>query len=156
MGSWEFGVYQKLDTVNWAFMPFPKAVRSAYAFDPNMEYIARTSRHVEETWAFLKWLDEGSRYAFFFNFMPMIAADTASWSKSFFKDKPAARPDVLVESLARAQGIDPMFRVKGADAFVRQTVEPALADLAAGKGEVAATLQNLRPLLQGLVNQAPR
>lgn len=156
LGSWEFGVYQTLNTVNWAFMPFPKAKRSAYAFDPNMAYLAKSSKHLEETWTFVKWLDAGSNYAKFFNFMPVINADTATWSKTFFAGKPNARPEVLVESLALAQGIDPMFRVKGSDAFVRATVEPALASLVAGKAEVAATLQNVRPLLQGLVDQSPK
>jgi multiple sugar transport system substrate-binding protein len=154
MGSWEFGVYQTLHTINWGFMPFPKATRSAYAFDPNMEYIARSSKHIEETWTFLKWLDEGSRYALFFNFMPMINADTATWVKTFFQGQPNARPDVLTQSLLNAQPIDPMFRVKGSDAFIRQNVEPALADINAGKTEVTATLQKIKPLLQQLIAQA--
>lgn len=155
MGSWEFGTYQTLDKVNWAFMPFPKAKRSVYAFDPNMAYVARTSKHLEETWNFVKWLDNGSHYALFFNFMPVIANDTAAWSKTFFQSKPNARPEVLVESLSLAQGIDPMFRVKGSDAFVRATVEPALTSIVAGKTEVAATLQGVQPLLQNLVDQSP-
>jgi len=156
MGSWEFGPYQKLDTVNWAFMPFPKATRSVYAFDPNMAYVAHTSKHVDETWTFLKWLDDGSRYAFFFNFMPMIATDTATWSKTFFQGKPNARTQVLVDSLVLAQSIDPIFRVKGADAFVRQTVEPALSSIGAGKAEVRSTLQNIKGPLQQLVDAAPK
>jgi multiple sugar transport system substrate-binding protein len=156
MGSWEFGVYQTLDKVNWAFMPFPKAKRSAYAFDPNMAYVAKSSKHLEETWNFVKWLDNGSNYALFFNFMPVIATDTATWSKTFFQSKPNVRPEVLVESLAIAQGIDPMFRVKGSDAFVRDHVETALASIIAGKSEVAATLQGVQPLLQGLVDQSPK
>ncbi|HEY8742056.1 MAG TPA: hypothetical protein VIU62_03090, partial [Chloroflexota bacterium] len=156
MGSWEFGAYQALNTVNWAFMPFPKAKRSAYAFDPNMAYVAKSSKHLEETWNFVKWLDNGSYYALFFNFMPVIASDTATWSKTFFQNKPNVRPEVLVESLSLAQGIDPMFRVKGSDAFVRATVEPALASIVAGKAEVAATLQGVQPLLQGLIDQSPK
>jgi multiple sugar transport system substrate-binding protein len=156
MGSWEFGTYQTLDKVNWGFMPFPKAKRSVYAFDPNMAYVAKTSKHLEETWNFVKWLDNGSHYALFFNFMPVIANDTATWTKTFFQSKPNARPEVLVESLTLAQGIDPMFRVKGSDAFVRATVEPALASIVAGKSEVAATLQGVQPLLQGLVDQSPK
>lgn len=156
MGSWEFGVYQTLDTVNWGFMPFPKAQRSAYAFDPNMSYIAKASKHVEETWTFLKWLDNGSYYASFFNFMPMIAADTELWTKTFFARKPGARPEVLAQSLAVAQPTDPVFLVQGSDAFVRGTIEPALSKTIPSGADVTTTLQSIKGPLQQLINQSPK
>jgi hypothetical protein len=34
--------------------------------------------------------------------------------------------------------------------------EPALASIVAGKSEVAATLQGVQPLLQGLIDQSPK
>lgn len=153
MGSWEFGAYRKLTQLHWAFVPFPKATRSAYVFDPDMEYIMKGSKHVDETWTFLQWLEAGSSYAKAFDFMPILEPDAGPWLKDFFQSMPDVRTDVVVQSLQRALPKDPLFLINGEDAFLPATIYPAMNDAAAGKVDAKAALQRIKGPLQQLVDQ---
>ena len=140
-----------LTGVSWGLMPFPKAQRSAYVYNPQMEYIARTSKHTDDTWTYLKWLDEGSRYARFVAIMPMVPADATQWAQEFFKPLGDVRPQVLLDSLKVGLHTDPLLAITGEDVFVPKTVEAGLAAITAGKADVKTTLQQIKPPLQQLV-----
>lgn len=152
VGGWEFATYRDAK-VNWGFAPWPKATRSTYAYNPEEGNIAKTSRHVDATWTFLKWMDNASLYANTFGFMPVVVADAVKWAKDYYSGQPDARPQVLTDALATAQPTDPIFLLPGADAFVRATIEPALSKQIPGGADVRTTLQSIKGPLQQLVNQ---
>lgn len=153
VGGWQFSPLLQAKT-DWAFAPWPKAKRSTYAYNPEEGNIARQSKHVEQTWTLLKWMDAGSRYATTFGFMPVATADAAKWVKSYFGGRPAdVRPQVLSDALAVAQPTDPIFLLDGTDAFIRATIEPALSKQIPGGADVRTTLQSVKGPLQQLVQQ---
>ena len=153
VGGWEFPPLQKA-TIDWAFVPWPKAKRSTYAYNPEEGNIARQSKHVDETWTFLKWMDKDSIYATTFGFMPVAMVDAAKWVKGYFGGRPTdARPQVLSDALAVAQPTDPIFLLQGVDAFVRATIEPALGKQIGTGADVRSTLASVKGPLQALVEQ---
>jgi hypothetical protein len=153
MGSWEFGAFRKLTQVRWAFAPFPKAAQSAYVYDPDMEYLAKESKHIDETWTFVQWLLKGSNYAKTFDYMSMITADAGPWLQSFFQSMPGVRTEVVDQSLQRALAKDPLFLINGEDAFLTATVYPAMKEAAAGTVDAKTALQRIKGPLQQLVDQ---
>jgi multiple sugar transport system substrate-binding protein len=155
MGSWEFGTFQKLDTVDWAYMPWPKPMQAVSVQDPGMVYLPAGSKHKEQAWLFIRWLEEGSQFATSFNWMPVIEADGTRWTREFFAGKPASRVGVLVDSLKNAVPTDPLFVVPGLEDFVSKTITPALNRVAAGEEGVKATLTSLKGPLQDALRQAP-
>jgi hypothetical protein len=150
VGGWEFATYRDAK-VSWGFAPWPKATRSTYAYNPEEGNIAKTSRYVDATWTFLKWMDDTSRYATTFGFMPVVVADAVKWAKDYYSGQPDVRPQVLTDALATAQPTDPMFLLPGTDAFVRATIEPALSKQIPGGADIRTTLQSVKGPLQDLV-----
>jgi hypothetical protein len=106
---------------------------------------------VDATWTFLKWMDDTSRYATTFGFMPVVVADAVKWAKDYYSGQPDVRPQVLTDALATAQPTDPMFLLPGTDAFVRATIEPALSKQIPGGADIRTTLQSVKGPLQDLV-----
>jgi ABC-type glycerol-3-phosphate transport system substrate-binding protein len=151
VGSWTFAAFRAM-TVDWAFAPWPKATRSAYAFNPEEGSIAKASKYLEQTWTFLQWLDAGSRYASTFSFMPMITSDAGPWAKDYFGGRSSdVRPQVLSDSLVVAQPTDPVFLVTGSDDFVNTTIGPAITKQMGGGGDVKTALASVKGPLQALV-----
>lgn len=153
VGGWQFAPLLKA-TTDWAFAPWPKAKRSTYAYNPEEGNIARQSKHVEETWTLLKWMDKDSIYASTFGFMPVATADAAKWVKDYFAGRPTdVRPHVLSDALSVAQPTDPIFLLDGTDAFISATIEPALSKKIPGGADIRTTLQSVKGPLQQLVQQ---
>lgn len=152
VGGWEFATFRDAK-VSWGFAPWPKATRSTYAYNPEEGNIAKTSRYVDATWTFLKWMDNASNYATTFGFMPVIVADAVKWAQDYYSGQPDVRPQVLTDALATAQPTDPIFLLPGADDFVRTTIEPALSKQIPGGADIRTTLQSIKGPLQALVTK---
>lgn len=156
MGSWEFPTFQKLDTIDWAFMPWPKPVQAVSVQDPGMVYLPEGSKYKEQAWAFIKWMEEGQQFATNFGWMPVVEAEGVKWAREFFAARPNSRVAVLTESLRHAVPTDPIFAVPGVESFVRQSIEPAITRIFRGEAGAKETLQELKGPLQEALNQAWR
>jgi hypothetical protein len=138
--------------VDWAMMPTPKGTLSSSPdVDTNQVAIGNKATQ-EESWAYLKWLLEKARYAWFTNRLPPLQEDATAWAKENFKKVPAtARVDVLIQGLGVARPNDPMRAHPKAGEISMSVQTPFWQDLQAQKVSVKDGLAEAKRKLQGIL-----
>jgi len=154
MGGWEIARYNKPMDVKVTFVPFPKA---KYA-TPDQDWgedigIGKGSKHIEEAWTFLKWMDEDNRYNFWYPRLPTAAKDAGAWAKQVFKEVPYIRAEVLASSVAIARTPDPLLRHPRWAEIEDKILNPGWKDVMEQKIEVADWLKQVKPKLQAIVDE---
>jgi multiple sugar transport system substrate-binding protein len=157
LGAWELLEYSKLPPeVDWAFAPLPKgsprakASPQAYIFDHK---IATGTANREHAWAFMRWLTEKSRLAFFEGRPPALKEDTPRWTAEMFKDRPNVRPAVATEAYNHAVRPELLwFHPKWASDMNAIIAGEFWDPVFSGLKPVAPALRDIKPRLQQIVS----
>jgi ABC-type glycerol-3-phosphate transport system substrate-binding protein len=142
--------------VDWAMAPFPKGTLPSSptsSGDVDTIQLALANKAtLDESWAFVRWLFEKARYAWFTERMPTLTEDASAWAKENFKRVPAtARVEVLVNGLALARPNDPMRSHPKAGDISQDVHTPFWNDVRTQKIAVKDALGEARRKLQGII-----
>lgn len=138
--------------VDWAMVPQPRTTLPASPDQDTIQVAVGSKTVREESWAFVKWLLEKSRYAWFTDGMPPIVDDATAWVKETFKQAPPnARVEVLINGMKASRPQDPMrAHVKAAE-ISSQVHTPFWNDYKAQKVSVKDGLAEAKRKIQAII-----
>lgn len=153
VGAFALKQYAAIPDLDWALAPFPKAkFSSPQAYVVN-NWIVRGSRSREPAWGFVKWLTERSRLALLEGRPSALLDDLPRWLSITFKDKPAVRPNVVLEGINVAVTPETLWMHQHFPEMNPIIVQDF--QMLAGRGEaVAPLLQNIKPRLQRILDRS--
>jgi multiple sugar transport system substrate-binding protein len=157
IGGWQMNTFVDPTAykTDYVIATFPKGTAASPDQDTIQLAIGANIKDSTSAWNFMKWLLQGGRYANLVFRMPLQSADAAAWAKMAFAKVPAsAGVDVLVQSLAIAQGPDPVRAIPGNAQFEDTIATPLWKNLLAQKVTVADGLAQAQTQLQTLLDQS--
>jgi len=157
IGGWQMNTFVDPTAykTDYVIATFPKGTVASPDQDTIQLAIGANIKDSTSAWNFMKWLLQGGRYANLVFRMPLQSADAAAWAKTAFAKVPAsAGVDVLVQSLAIAQGPDPVRAIPGNVQFEDNIATPLWKNLLAQKVTVADGLAQAQTQLQTLLDQS--
>jgi hypothetical protein len=138
--------------VDWAMVPQPKGSLSASPDLDTIQVGIGSKPFREESWTFVRWLLEKSRYAWFTDGMPPTVEDATAWVKETFKRAPAnARVEVLIEGMKVARANDPMRAHPRAADISKEVHTPFWNDVRAQKVSVKDALADAKRKIQAII-----
>jgi multiple sugar transport system substrate-binding protein len=154
MGGWEAGTYtgEPAQGIDWAFMPFPRVKIATPDMSTNGLALIKDAKHREAGWQFLKWLVQDSRLAKYQIRLPTIAADADAWARDVFRERPNARPQVLVEGIAAMTPEDNILNHPRWVQMNKDIVSPTWTAMQKGEKGVPEGLREMKPALQSAIN----
>jgi ABC-type glycerol-3-phosphate transport system substrate-binding protein len=138
--------------IDWAFLPFPKAVQAVADISGAVIAIWSQTRAPDESWRFLRWSIEEGRLANLEQRMPSQTKAIAPYVQKYYGSTPEVRPDLLLKAPDFGLPPDALWQSPGADQ-ADSTITAAFADVQKGNKTVPAALTELKPQLQALLDQ---
>jgi ABC-type glycerol-3-phosphate transport system substrate-binding protein len=94
--------FTQTKNVEIALAPMPRAKRSTPDLSGDYLGIPKGAKEVQEAWQFLKWLNDGSRYAKFVGKVPAETTQVEPWIRDQFKSYADPRPQVVASAIENA------------------------------------------------------
>jgi multiple sugar transport system substrate-binding protein len=144
--------YTGTKTVELTMAPMPRAQTSTPDMNMMMLGIIKGSKDLEETWQFMKYLVDGSRYGLYVGRIPTELDKIDAYVKDQVKNYSNPRPEVVSSAIEVAVpqlnlGRHPQTQ----DLTV--AITNAMNDMWAGKVQPAAALVALKPQLEAIANK---
>ncbi|HEV7213731.1 MAG TPA: hypothetical protein VGP33_01305 [Chloroflexota bacterium] len=157
IGGWQMNTFTDPASYknDYVMATFPKGTAASPDQDTIQLAVGASIKDSASAWNLVKWLLQGGRYANLVYRMPLQSADAAAWSKTAFAKVPTtAGVDVLVKSLAIAQGPDPVRAISANATFENTIATPLWDNLLAQKVTVQTGLAQAQTQLQALLDQS--
>ena len=157
IGGWQMNTFTDPAAYknDYVISTFPKGTATSPDQDTIQLAVGANIKDSASSWDLVKWLLQDGRYANLVFRMPLQSADAAAWSKRAFAKVPAtAGVDVLVKSLALAQGPDPVRAIPANAQFENTIATPLWKNLLAQKVTVQNGLAQAQTQLQALLDQS--
>lgn len=156
IGGWQMNTFTDPAAYknDYVISTFPKGTAASPDQDTIQLAVGANIKDATSAWDLVKWLLQGGRYANLVFRMPLQSADAAAYAKKAFAKVPTtAGVDVLVKSLAIAQGPDPVRAIPANAAFENTIATPLWNNLRAQKVTVQSGLAQAQTQLQALLDQ---
>jgi sn-glycerol 3-phosphate transport system substrate-binding protein len=157
IGGWQMNTFTDPASYknDYVMATFPKGTAASPDQDTIQLAVGANIKDSASAWDLVKWLLQGGRYANLVFRMPLQSADAAAYAKTAFAKVPTtAGVDVLVKSLAIAQGPDPVRAIPGNATFENTIATPLWDNLLAQKVTVQNGLAQAQTQLQALLDQS--
>jgi ABC-type glycerol-3-phosphate transport system substrate-binding protein len=139
--------------LDFALMPWPKPKVSSPELYPNSLGLVRGSTRREQAWAWVAYLYADARLSTFQGQAPMVPADAAAWAANALKSRPNARANLVAQGIEGAVAPDPFWDHPRSDQIRNELINPAIANIVAGRGAAADELRRIQAPMQTLIDR---
>jgi len=152
MAARAWPTYMGTKTVELTMAPMPRVQTTTPDMNMMMLGVIKGSKDLEESWQFMKYLIDGSRYGFYVGRVPAELDKIDSFVKDQVKNYTNPRPEVVASAVEVAVPQLNLGRHPQTQDLTAAIVN-AMNDLWAGKVQPAAHLKALKPQLEAIANK---
>jgi ABC-type glycerol-3-phosphate transport system substrate-binding protein len=142
----------QLQDIDWAFVPFPKAQRAVPDMGAADVAIWSQSRHPDQAWEFVRYAIDEGRLATLEQRMPSQSRAVGPYVQQNYGHLPGVRPEVFTKTPDFIPPPEPLFQSPASN-DAGNMIDTAFGAVASGAKTVPATLAELKPQLQAMLDR---